>query len=102
MSLVHVDDVVGMALWAVKNPAISGALNAVMPRAVRNADFTKELAGALGRPAIFPVPGPVLRLALGGLSELMLASLRVRPSAALAGGYEFRHPSLPAALAASL
>jgi NAD dependent epimerase/dehydratase family enzyme len=44
------------------------------------------------------VPAAVLRLALGDMSQILLASQRVAPAAALAAGYSFRHPRLDEAL----
>jgi NAD dependent epimerase/dehydratase family enzyme len=66
----------------------------VNPDPVRNLDFTQILARVLHRPAIFPAPAFALRLALGELSRLLLDSIRVRPTKALALGYRFRHPTL--------
>ncbi|MFM8232327.1 MAG: TIGR01777 family oxidoreductase, partial [Chthoniobacterales bacterium] len=43
MSLIHVDDVAGMALWAIENETLRGPLNAVMPQPVTNAEFTREV-----------------------------------------------------------
>jgi NAD dependent epimerase/dehydratase family enzyme len=83
-----------MILWALENNAVRGPLNAVNPDPVRNSDFTQILARALHRPAIFPAPAFALRLALGELSRLLLDSIRVRPTKALALGYRFRHPTL--------
>lgn len=100
MSCIHVDDVAGMILWAIENPAIRGALNAVNPAPVRNSEFTRELAASVHRPALFPVPAFALRLLLGDLSHVMLDSLRVRPSVALREGYIHRHRTLADGLAA--
>lgn len=97
MSLIHVTDVAGMILWALENPEVSGPLNAVMPEPVRNADFTRALAAAVRRPAVIPAPAFALRLALGGLSRVMLDSIRVRPAAATSLGFSFLHPALDAA-----
>jgi len=98
MSCVHVEDVAGMILWAFRKPDVSGPVNAVMPEPVRNSAFTRALAASVHRPAIFPVPAFILRLALGGLSHVMLDSSRVRPAVALGLGYPFKFPVLPAAL----
>lgn len=99
MSCIHVDDVAGMILWALENSAIHGALNAVNPESVRNSDFTRELAAAVRRPALFPVPAFALRILLGDLSHVMLDSVRVRPAIALREGYIYRHPTLSEGLA---
>jgi len=100
MSCIHVDDVAGLILWALENPAVRGAVNAVNPEPLRNSEFTRALAHVLRRPAILPVPAVAIRLALGELSCVVLDSLRVRPVAALRGGYVFRHPTLEAGLSA--
>jgi hypothetical protein len=101
MPCIHVDDVAGMALWALENESVRGPLNAVGPEPARNLDFTKTLASAVRRPAVFPAPAFLLRLALGGLSHVMLDSIRAVPAAALRGGYAFRYPTLEANLQAA-
>jgi uncharacterized protein len=98
MSGVHIDDVAGIIVWALENAAVRGPVNAVMPAPFRNADFTRELARCVRRPALLPVPALALRLALGDLALSMLASCRVKPRVAIAGGYHYRFSTLPAAL----
>jgi uncharacterized protein (TIGR01777 family) len=100
MSCIHVEDVAGMALWAVENETIRGPLNAVMPAPVTNAAFTRDVARAVHRPAIMPNPAFLLRLFLGGLSSLLLDSSRVRPQVAMAAGYGFRYREFERALRA--
>lgn len=95
---IHIWDLTGIILAALENPALSGPLNAVSPEPVTNARFTAALGKALGRPALFPVPGFALRILLGEMSELLLGSQRVEPRAALAAGYRFRHPAIDEAL----
>jgi len=94
MSWIHVDDMVGMLLFAAGNDRASGPMNAVAPTPVTNAEFTKALAKAVHRPAIFPVPAFGLKLLLGGFADVLLASQRVLPRAAEKAGFAFRHPSL--------
>jgi uncharacterized protein len=110
MSWVHIDDLVkliGFALSGVSNPsgvsnnvALSGPLNAVAPNPVTNAGVTRELARALHRPAILPVPEFVLKLMFGEMASMLLGGQRVIPQAALAAGFQFRYPELGSALAA--
>ena len=99
MSCIHVDDVAGMILWSLENESISGPVNAVMPAPVRNADFTRELAAAVRRPAILPAPAFALRLVLGELSRVMLDSVRVVPHVAQLHHYKYDFPTLPDAFA---
>jgi NAD dependent epimerase/dehydratase family enzyme len=66
---------------------------------VTNAEFTRALGHALGRPAPWTVPAFVLRLALGELAEeTALAGQRAVPHVLERHGYSFQHPALNAAL----
>jgi len=98
MSWIHRDDLAELFRFAVEKP-VRGPLNAVAPNPVSNAGFTRELASALHRPAIFPVPKFALRLLFGEMSEVLLASQRVAPKAAASAGFAFRFPHLGPALA---
>jgi uncharacterized protein (TIGR01777 family) len=98
MSWIHLDDLAALYRFALENP-IAGPVNAVAPQPVANADFTRELARALHRPALFPVPKLALRLLFGEMSEMLLASQRAVPQAAEAAGFRFRFPELRPALA---
>jgi uncharacterized protein len=103
MSWVTLEDVVGILRFALDNRAVQGAANVVAPNAVRNADFTKELARAIHRPALFAAPAFALRLALGEMADaLLLSSQRVVPPKLQQLGYRFLHPDLGAALSAIL
>ncbi len=98
MPWVHVDDVIELAVHAVQDNSVSGVWNATSPNPVRNEEFTRELGSAVRRPAVFPVPQFVLKLAFGELAGHMLDSARVIPEAAVKGGHRFRHPELREAL----
>ena len=103
MSWVSLEDVVGILRLALENNAVRGAINVVAPQPVRNAEFTKALAGAMHRPAIFPAPAFALRLALGEMADaLLLGSQRVVPERLQQLGYRFVHPDLTHALTAVL
>lgn len=98
MSWIDLDDVVRMIGFAMAHD-VAGPLNATAPEPVRHADFAKALAGALHRPALLRVPGPILRFALGELAhETMLSGQRVLPAMALACGFNFWNPELDPAL----
>jgi len=90
MSWIAVDDLVTLVEFALMDTALSGPVNAVAPNPVTNADFTRELAAALHRPAIFPVPEFALKLLFGEMSQMLLGSQRVIPEAALRAGFRFR------------
>jgi len=103
MSWVTLEDVVGILRMAIEKAAVRGAVNVVAPQPVKNAEFTKVLAKALHRPALFPAPEFALRLALGEMADaLLLSSQRVAPQKLEQAGYRFLHPELRAALSAIL
>lgn len=98
-SWISLDDLVGVIGHALLTETVSGPLNAVAPEPVTNTEFTGALGRVLHRPAVFPVPAWVLRLALGQMAdEALLASQRVRPGVLAASGYRFRHEKLDTAL----
>ena len=99
MSWIHLDDAVRLIQFAIENDQVSGPVNITAPNPVTNAEFTRELAKTLHRPAIFPVPGFALRLMFGEMADTILASQRVLPAAAQSAGFEFRYGTLAPALA---
>lgn len=81
---------------------LAGPVNLVGPRPVTNAEFTRALSRELGRPALVPVPGVLLRGLLGEYGRDALASKRVVPGVLTQAGFTFAHPDLPSALRAAL
>jgi uncharacterized protein (TIGR01777 family) len=99
MSWVMLEDVVGILRFAIENASLRGAINIVSPQPLQNAEFTKVLAKAMHRPALFPAPAFALRLALGEMADaLLLSSQRVLPRAVEKTGYQFVHSDLSTAL----
>jgi len=100
MSWISRDDLVRLIVYAVRNQAIEGALNATAPLAVTNNAFSKSLADALGRPLLFRIPATPLRTLLGAFAdELLLGGQNVRPEKALANGFVFADADLETVLA---
>lgn len=81
---------------------LAGPVNLVGPDPVTNAEFTREFAKQLHRPAVMPIPALALKVALGGFAQEALTSTRVRPGVLTRAGFPFRHPDLPSALHAAL
>ncbi len=99
MSWVAIEDAVAVVLAALADPAYSGAINAVAPEPVRNADFGKALGRVLHRPSLLPVPAFALRLLFGEMADVaLLASQRVVPARLAALGFRHHFPSLEPAL----
>lgn len=103
LSWITLEDVTAILRLAIENASVTGAINAVSPQPVTNAQFTAILAKTLHRPALFPAPAFALRLALGEMADaLLLSSQRVLPAQLHKLNYRFAHPDPAAALAAVL
>lgn len=102
MPWIHLDDEISAILHALETPSLHGPLNLVAPQPERNAAFTRKLAAALHRPAIFHAPALALKLALGEFATALLTGQHAVPAALLDSGFSFRHPTLESALAALL
>jgi uncharacterized protein (TIGR01777 family) len=103
MSWVHIEDVVGLFLWALDDHRVWGVINGTAPNPVTNRDFSKALGRALHRPAFMPVPKFAVAALRGGeLADTVAGGARVLPRRALDLGYEFRHPDLDEALRSAL
>jgi uncharacterized protein (TIGR01777 family) len=99
MSWIHIDDLIELIAFLIKESTVRGVFNATSPFPVTNREFTQALAEAVHRPAILPVPAFALRLALGEMAQVVLASQRAIPDAAQRAGFVFEHPDIFAALA---
>jgi uncharacterized protein (TIGR01777 family) len=98
MPWIHLEDAVRAIEFALESPGLNGPLNLGAPEPVTNREFTRQLAAALHRPAVLPVPGAALRLLLDGFGETLLASYRMVPERLEGLGFEFRYRTLAAAL----
>ena len=99
LAWIHIDDEVGILLWALDDESVSGVVNASSPNPATNKEFSKALGRAINRPAIMPVPGLVLDLKFGKeFGQVLRGGQRVLPKRTQELGYEFKHPDLDEAL----
>jgi hypothetical protein len=98
MPWIHVRDLIRLFVFAAEANQIGGPINASAPKPVRNAEFTRELARALHRPALFAIPRFALRAALGEMTEFLFASSHMVPKAPEDAGFQFEFRSLDSAL----
>jgi uncharacterized protein (TIGR01777 family) len=99
---IHVDDIVGLYRFGLENEQLRGPVNAVAPDIRRQVEVAKEIGRVLHRPTWFPTPAPLLRLALGAESQLLLDGRKAVADKAKAAGYQFRLGELPQALEEAL
>jgi len=100
---VGLADEIGAIRFLLTAGDVSGPVNLTGPEPVRNAEFVRDLAAAVSRPALLPVPAVALRLALGEFGRSsVLAGQRAVPAKLQAAGYRFTLPTLPSALREAL
>jgi uncharacterized protein (TIGR01777 family) len=97
-SWIHVNDIARMFLFAIENN-LSGVYNGVAPNPVTNKKMVKELAKVLKKPLFLPdIPQFILRLILGEMSYLLLASQRVSSKKIEKEGFIFQFNNICSAL----
>lgn len=97
-SWIHIKDLAHMFAFAVENN-LRGTYNGVAPNPVTNTKLTKELAKILERPLWLPnVPAFFLKLVLGKMATLLLASQRVSSKKIEEEGFSFQYVNICQAL----
>lgn len=99
MSWIHMDDVVGIFLWAIKNESANGPFNLVAPAPLTNLEFTKIAAKIFKKPFIpIPVPKFVLQIMLGQMAEIVLGGSKISSQKIVDAGYHFQFPDFEEAV----
>jgi hypothetical protein len=101
MSWIHRHDLVRLIAQALEDSTYAGVINAVAPEPVRMVDFSKALGRVLQRPALVPVPGPVLQVMLGDGAKVVLEGQQVVSERLPELGFDFDYGDLNGALAAA-
>ena len=95
---VDADDLARAMLFLIEGES-RGVYNLTAPEPVRQIDLVERTARRLGRPAIFPTPAPLLRLAIGEVADaLLLPSAKVVPAKLQEEGFTFQHTQIESEL----
>ncbi len=97
-SWIHVADEVGLILFLLEASTADGPFNLTAPNPVTMREMARTLGKVLHRPAVLPVPGFALKVALGDVADVLLTGQHVVPRRALEAGYSFQFPELDGAL----
>jgi uncharacterized protein (TIGR01777 family) len=98
MSWIHVEDVAGMYVHAVRDPSVEGVMNGTAPYPATSKEFARQLGKMLGRPAFAPAPAFALKLVFGEMSQVLLDGQKVLPIRFKEKKFRFRYPTLEMAL----
>lgn len=98
VSWIHHTDLTRLLMFMLDKPDLAGPVNATAPTPIRNAELATLLGKVLGRPNWLPAPRFGLKIMLGEVVDVLLASQRAVPARALAAGFTFNFPSAESAL----
>ena len=97
MSWIHIQDLVNLCSFSLTQESIRGPYNAVASSPVTNKIFSQCLAKAIGRSLFFPVPSLVMKIAMGDMSTIVLASQNVNSQKITDAGFKFTYPQIEGA-----
>jgi NAD dependent epimerase/dehydratase family enzyme len=99
MSTIHIDDLVNIFQFAIENISLNGTYNAVGPEPSTNREFTQLAAKAADKIYVpIAVPGFLLKIALGEMSQIVLGGNKVTSDKLIETGFKFQFSSVKAAL----
>jgi len=99
VSWIGRDDLVHIIHAALADRRLSGPVNAVAPRAIRQQDFAATLAAVLHRPSLAPLPAYAVTTLFGDMGrELLLSSCNAEPGRLSASGFRWMQADLRSAL----
>jgi uncharacterized protein (TIGR01777 family) len=101
VSWLHEEDFCRAVEWLVAHDNVSGPVNFAAPNPLPNADMMRLFRELVGMPIGLPATEWMLEIGAFFLrteTELILKSRRVIPGKLLAGGFEFRFPTMREAL----
>ena len=102
-SWVSLFDLIHAVKFLLNHSDIKGPVNIVSPNCITQKTFAKTLGEVLEKPSILPMPGLLLKLALGQMAkELLLSGQHAKPKVLLENGFEFQYADLKKALTLAL
>ncbi len=90
VSWIHIDDLVGIYLFAIDNKDTEGLYNAAAPNPETNVLFGRNAAKVLKRPSFVFVPAFMLKLIVGEMAAVVLDGRRAIPDKIIRAGYNFK------------
>ncbi len=97
MSFVDIRDLIRIYKFLIEK-RLTGIFNASTPFYTSNYEFTKTLAKALNKKALFIIPPLMLKILYGEGAEVLLSSQKIYPKRLLEEGFEFKYPTIEKSL----
>ncbi len=97
-SWIHIQDEVRAIRFLMDHANAQGAFNVCAPHPIRNAELSRVLGQVMRRPSFIPTPAFAMKLLLGEKATLVLDGQRQLPQRLIELGFEFKFPTVEAAL----
>ncbi len=97
-SWIHINDEVNAIKFIIHDSHEAGVFNLTAPNPVTNDEFGRTISRVIRKPHYFPIPGFLLKLALGEVTVTVLEGQEVLPKKLLSSGFVFKFPHLEDAL----
>ena len=96
---IHWQDVIAMYMFGIENDELTGVYNMTAPQPATNKQVTIAVAKQLRKPLWLPkVPAILLKLLLGEMSVVVLASTRAMAKKIEEKGFKFKYPEITSAI----
>jgi uncharacterized protein (TIGR01777 family) len=101
MPMISLRDWLAAVTFLAEHDETSGPVNLCCPQPPTNAEFTRQLARLVHRPAVVHVPAGVLKIAAGPMAPELLGSVRVVPRVLTDAGFQFTDRDVAEVLASA-
>ncbi len=99
MPFIHVEDLADIYIKAIEDASMVGAFNAAAPEHTAQTQVINQIAKTIGKPAFFPpIPSFIMKAVMGEMAEMITKGSRVSSNKLENAGFEFRYPTLSAAI----
>lgn len=95
---IHMSDLVNAIGYLLTHDDLGGVYNLCSPNPARSRDLAAALGRVLKRPAKMAAPSFMLRVMMGEVADVMMASQRAVPRRLMEAGFDFKFPQLENAL----
>ena len=94
-SWIHIDDLCGFIAYALRNQNIVGPFNMAAPKKQNQLEVIREIKKYIFKNAlIFPIPLFLMKIILGGRSQVIKGGLHLKTDKLINSGYNYKYPTI--------
>jgi uncharacterized protein (TIGR01777 family) len=94
-SWIHIDDLCGFIAYALRNQNIVGPFNMAAPKKQNQLEVIREIKKYIFKNAlIFPIPLFLMKIILGGRSQVIKGGLYLKTDKLIDSGYKYKYPTI--------